>query len=194
MSLDRYKIKLQKQKGNVIDNTPSFSLSYKDDSRQPNQAGYEILSALAGKSDIIIEINTDLNVVDGAYSLTERYLAEIQTLALEHSFKKFTATKNNTFLGFMLNSQRRVEGYKATVYIPYAKWQENIQVMPPCSAWFYFTKEPFDINLLNSLFDMPDEEKANLFSTLIFYTPGFGHLGLSSKYISEGDMKSLLGL
>lgn len=199
MALDKYKLKLKKNKGRTDENLPGYSLSYKTNALNPNPAGYAILSALAGNHDVVIELNTDMfrNMSGIGEDAAAKFLKDAISRHLAHSCKKVRSEQMQTFFGFPTGSKRKKEAQRIAAYIPNVVWREESfqSVLPVCGAVYYFADEPMDAEaIVNDIWNMAEEEKASRFRMIVFNMAEFGQMGITTRSVGEEGLEGLLGL
>ncbi len=198
MDLAPYKIKLSKNKdGNNA--YCQYVLTYKKGKGHAGQAGYDILSALAGDSDLILELNTELfyGVSREPDKCAEKLLKDIQALNLEHYYRMVTSGTPLRLFGLTLERKDKKQAYQIAVHVPNRIWKEPFfrDVLPACGARYYIAREPMDARfVLDGLFDLSEEQKAAMFRRVLFHLAEQGVIGIMSAEEQENELRSLLGL
>lgn len=199
MTLDNYKLKLNKNGDSSNIDIPQYSITYRTNSKKPNHASYDILSALKENNDVIIEISTDLFFDSGANKedYVNQFLNAINSLNIKYIHRKIPSAKKPSIFGFSIESKKKVEAHEIIAYVPDGVWAEGSlrDNLPISGARYYITKEPMgDTNILNDIRNMSEEEKAGIFRLIIFDLALLGQIGINSSFLEAGELNRLLGL
>lgn len=198
MELAPYKIKLCRNK-NTGDGSCQYSLTYKIGKGDISQAGYDILSALAGDSDLIIELNTDLfsGVSQDPWKCSEKLLSDIQTYNLVYNSRSGPSRALVHFFGMTVERRDKKQVQETAAYVPNSIWKNPSfrDFLPACGARYYITGEPMDARTaVDSLFTLPEEQKAVRFRMILFHMAQYARFGIVSEKVSEEELRGLLGL
>lgn len=196
-----YKLKLNERKGKGTMDSPQFSLSYKVNYEQVDtKISYDILSALKGDNDVIIEVNSSLaNVAksEGEDSAIA-FLQKIRSLGLDYSYRKVPAATKQSFLAQLFGGGKKENlAHEVLAYVPDKVWRdESFQsLLPVYGARYYVTKEPEESDkIVNEMCRMLDNEKVDYFKLIIFDVASFGQMGIVTNYLARSDLKNMLGL
>jgi len=196
MDLARYKIKLRGGK-DARKGYYQYSLTYRGGENSP--AAYDIISALAGDSDIIIEFNTDLfyGVSQEPDKCAEKFLEDIRSLNLEHVSRRVPSQYPVVFLGITIGRMSKVQAYEIAAYVPNNVWKDPSfrDVLPSCGARYYIAGNPTDAGaVLAVLPDLSEERKASMFRLILFHVAAFERFGIISAGDAEKELRGLLGL
>lgn len=198
MDLVPYKIKLRRNR-NTDNGLHQYALTYQRGNGHINQAGYDILSALTGDSDLIIELNTDLlyGVSPEPDKCAEKFLEDIRNLNLAHSSRTAPSKYPVRFLGFTLERRDKKQSYEIAAYVPNKVWKNASfrDVLPVCGARYYITREPMDAQTtVDNLPALSEEQKAAMFRWILFHVNEYARFGILSAADSEKELRGLLGL
>lgn len=193
------KVKLKKNKTREDEIQPGYSLSYKTNVLDPNQAAYAILSELAQKHDVIIELNTELflNFSTSKRDHSTKFLNDIRSRNLKCSFNKMPSDRHTAIFGVPIGNGKKETAQKIAAYVPNLIWKEESfrSVLPACGARYYIVEKPIDAEVtVNSLWNMSEEEKAVMFGMIIFNMAEFGQMGIVTNTVGEEELKRLLGV
>ena len=190
-----HKIKLIKNKEGQ--DGPQYSVTYKTNPRTcPN---YAILTALAGDRDVVMIMNTDL--MFGAEGkerrLFEEFLELVKDRGLSHFKQSVPSSKQFSIFGMVLNKARKTkqEAQEIAVYIPNAVWRQADfgPFLPTCGVQYYMTDTPMDGGeTVARILDMPEEEKAELFSMDVYDIALLGQIGINARDMEEEDLRRVL--
>jgi len=198
MDLAPYKIKLSKNKV-AGKSFHQYVLTYKTGRESAGQAGYPILSALAGDSDLILELDTELfyGVSQDPDRCAEKLLKDIRSLNLDHSSRLVASRRPVRFFGLSLERKDGKQAHQIAAYVPNRIWKEPFfrDVLPACGARYYITREPMDARtVLDGLFTLSDEQKVAMFRLILFHLAEHRIVGIMSAEDQEVELRSLLGL
>lgn len=202
MAIKDLKIKVKENKSDGSFSSPKFSISMKQSSSSDeNRANsYEVLSALKGDSDIIIEVNSSLLNIPPWQRETyaKDFLYSVRELGLDYRYKKGVSQSSLSFLaqlfGFGKNNQ---SAHEILAYVPHSVWEsENFyKILPIHGARYYVLKEPGDSSkILDQISNMLDEEKLDYFKFTVFDTSTFSYMGINGNNLTIDDIKRSLGM
>lgn len=199
MAIGKYRIKIKKNRDTVNVDYPQYSLIYKKDTRNPNRASYDILSAFIGNGDIVMEYNSDLHIELGGKKMqyAAELLNQIHTYQLEFVHKNNPSQHRVTLFGVPLENRKKAEADEVVAYVPNHIWKEEtfVDVLPACGARYYITRGALDAgSILDTLQKMSEEEKTETFKLIVFDLTSFGQMGISTKYLGLDDLNELLGI
>lgn len=181
-------------------NSPLYSITYKVNSKRPYLPSYEILSAFVGQNDVIIELSTDMlmNVQSNVHEYAKKYLDKLNSaFSLEYCSRKVPSAQKPSVLGFLFQTQKKIEADELIIDIPNTIWTDErfMEMLPVHGAKYYITKEPAkDRNILNRIWCMPEEEKGDTFKFILNDYPWYGKMGISVSSLDENELRRLLGL
>ena len=194
MSLGAYKIKLRRNK-DAGKGFYQYSLTYKKGTGHTSQVSYDILSAIAGDSDLLIELNTDLfyGVSPEPDKYAEKFLKDVQSLNLEYISRKVPSQYPVTVLGVTIRRRDNMQAYEIAAYVPNVIWKNASfkDVLPACGARYYIARETMDAKaVVNNLPDLSEEQKISMFRLVVFHMAELERFGI----VSASDSEELLGL
>ncbi len=206
MPIEDLKIKLIKNRNSPGMDLPLYTISYKEDLKRPYYASYQILTALIGQSGVFIELNSDLAVVAPNDRLnTVRNYKQIagSVPGIEFRSRKIQSAQRPTILGFLFETQKKLEAEELVVFIPNSVWTGDkfMEALPINGARYYITKEPEgevtglpDVrSILEGFWNMTDEDKADMFKFILFDHPFLGRMGITACGTDEQELFELLG-
>jgi hypothetical protein len=197
-TLDSFKLKLKKNKGNAGAEFPQYSLSYKWDQKSPCKAVYAIISALKGSSDVIIEVHTDFfGGINDKENFIADFLNNIALHKLEYRHRKVPTNQRPSIFGIPIGKKVKEDAHEIAVFVPARLWEEEFitDILPVYGARYYISKAPADDrDILNDIWSMSYEEKADAFKLILFNMALIGQMGIVSNYLGKEDFIELLGL
>lgn len=198
MDLAQYRIKLRRNRDGSS-RLHQYALTYKRVKGHINQAGYDIVSALAGDSDLIVEFSTDLfyGVGTDPGKCAEKFLNDIQSMNLEHISRKVPSQLPVVILGINMGKKEKLQAHEIAAYVPNRVWKSPSfrDVLPVCGARFYIAGEPADARkALDNLFDLSEEQKAAAFRMILFHMAEYERFGIMSASDMEKELRGMLGL
>ncbi len=206
MPIDDLKIKLIKNRNSPGMALPLYTITYKEDPKRPYHPSYQILTALIGQSGVFIELNSDLAVASANDRLNtvRDYQETARSIpGIEFRSRKIPSAQKPTILGFLFESQKKLEAEEFVVFIPNSVWNDEkfMETLPVNGARYYITKEPGIAvtelpdgrSILDGFWNMTDEEKADIFKFILFDTPFLGRMGITACGTNEPELFELLG-
>lgn len=206
MPIEDLKIKLIKNRNSPGMALPLYTITYKEDLKRPYYPSYQILTALIGKSDVFIELNSDLAVASANDRLdtVKNYQETAGSIpGIEFRSRKIPSAQRPTILGFLFETQKKLEAEELVVFIPNSVWtgEKFMEALPVNGARYYITKEPGTAvtglpdgrSILEGFWNMTDEDKANIFKFILFDTPFLGRMGITACGTDEKGLFELLG-
>jgi hypothetical protein len=198
MSLDKYKLKIKKNSDEIDDESPQYSLTYRSGSKDAAGISHEILSALIGENDVIIEINSDMsgpgiNKTDPVAEFIEKTGA----CNLSYRMRNIQSERNRTVFGFTLDIKKKKQAREALIYIPNAVWHHPAfrNYLPLNGARYYITSERDNVaGFLEEIEKMSLFDKASVSKAVIFDLAICGQMGISSTHLSMDEIEGMLGL
>lgn len=195
----KIKFKVNKSDGGL--NSPQFSISWKQPASEDDTklSSYEILSALKGDNDILIEVNSSLfnAPVSERETCAMNFLESVRDLGLDYRYRKGTSQASQSFISQLFGFNKNVQSHEILAYIPDKIWRTEgfYRVLPTYGARYYITREPVESSkILDDMSRMLDSEKLDYFKLTVFDSSIFSYMGLSSKTMTADDIKQALGL
>lgn len=197
MPLNNYRLKLRKNKDADNDGSPQYSLRY-NNSDNPRQASFSILSSLIGNNDVIVIMSTEFfprsgNSLLGSF---DKFLEHVRSLGLLHDYRSTPTVKKQSFFGFQTQMKKTVDVREVSVYVPNQVWTSNFShILPLCGARYLVTKTAMSVaSFMKGILDMPEDIKATTFSIRIFDLPPASLMGISSNELDQAGITAHLGL
>lgn len=198
MSLDKYRLKLQKSREKSENGSPQFTLKYNAKSDNPKHVSYVILSPLFGNDDVIILLSTEFfqNTSNGNHSPIHKFIDNVRQLGLFVVERSRPTEQKVTLFGFQSNMKKKVEVLEVAVYVPNQVWKDSFcDIVPMCGARYFVLQQAISINaFMSGIFDMTEEVMAKTFVTSIFDLPAAGQMGISSNILDQAEIIRRLGL
>lgn len=206
MPIEDLKIKLIKNRNSPGMALPLYTITYKEDPKRPYYPSYQILTALIGQSGVFIELNSDLAVAAPSDRLnTVRNYKEIagSIPGIEFRARKIPSAQRPAILGFLFESQKKLEAAELLVFVPNSVWngEKFMETLPVNGARYYITKGPATAatglpdgrSILDGFWNMTDEEKEDIFKFILFDNPSLGRMGITACGTDEPELSELLG-
>jgi hypothetical protein len=198
MSLDKYRLKLQKYRDAAEVGGPQFTLRYKARSDNPKHVSHSILTPLFGNDDVIILLSTEFfqNAGDENHSLVGKFVENARQLGLFVVERSRPKEQKVTLFGFPSKMKKKVEVLEAAAYVPNRVWKDSFRdIVPMCGARYYVLQQMFSIHdFMSGIFDMTEEEIAKTFLTSIFDLAAVGQMGISSNIMDQSEISRRLGI
>lgn len=203
MNFESYSIKLKKNKNDSNLDSAQFSLSYKQHKTKADikKQSYEIISALKGDNNLIIEMNSSLfSARVDKDSHVKKFVNSIRDLNLDYRYNKVPAKGSPSFLSKIFGGDDNEYAHEILAFVPHNIWstEDFENIIPLCGIRYYITKRTaLDIGgeeLLNEMSRMMDSEKLNYFKFIIFDGGRLANMGINSDHLSINDIKQRLGL
>lgn len=203
MNFKNSEISLRKNKDNSNLSSAQFSLTYQQHKLKSDQKkqSYEIISALKGNQDVIIEMNSSLfSVHNEKDSYVKKFINSIRELDLDYRYSKVPAKSSQSILSKLMGKGDNQHAHEILTFVPHNIWStEDFQkIIPLCGIRYYITKDTAeDIKgeeLLDKMSRMMDNEKLDYFKFTVFDGGQLGNMGINSKDLSINDIKQLLDL
>ena len=197
MSLDKYKVKFKKNSNEICGDAPQYSITYKSDLKNASSISHEIISAFIGKSDVIVEINSDMSGIgpDRSNSV-DGFIGKTGAFNLSYRMRNVQSEKNSSAFGFVLDLRKKKQAKEALIHIPNAVWNHPAfgSCLPLHGARYYVAKESDDFSgRLEKIECMSLSDKADVFKAVIFDLAICGQMGISSAFLTMDEIKGMLG-
>lgn len=198
MSLDKCRLKLQKNRDKAENGSPQFTLKYNVKSDNPKHVSYSILSPLIGNDDVIIMLSTEFFQNSGNSNQTpiHKFIENVRQLGLFVVERNRPVEQKVSFFGFQSNIRKKVELLEVAAYVPNQVWKDSFRdIVPMCGARYFVLQQMFSIqNFISGIFDMTEEVIATTFLTSIFDLAVAGQMGISSTIMDQEEISRRLGL
>ncbi len=197
MSLDKYKIKLRKNSDEICGDAPQYSITYKSNLKNASSISHEIISAFIGKSDVIVEINSDMSGTEpDRRNPVDEFIGKTGSFDLSYRMRNIQSERNRTVFGFALGSQKKKQANEALIYIPNTVWNhpDFVSCLPLHGARYYVAKENDDISgRLEEIERMSQSDRVDEFKAVVFDLAICGQMGVSSAFLTMDEIKGMLG-
>lgn len=197
MSLDKYRLKMGKT-NDKNEGMPPYSLTYKPGARRISLVSHDVLSAMIGEHDVMIELSTDLlfgpRGKEQAY--VDTFLNQVGAFSVAVRNRSVLSSRRNVLFGIAFNKKKKEMAHEVVAYIPNAVWREAsfADIIPIHGARYYVVKEPVDAEAaVDGFWEMGEEEKEDTFLLRIFDIAALGQAGIDTK-LEEDELKEMLGL
>ena len=197
MSMDKYKLKLSRNNDKNKE-TPRYSLTYKPGARSVSYVCHDILSAMIGEHDVMIELSTDL--LFGPRGKERAYVAaflnRINDFRVAVLYRSVPSDRKNMIFGVPIDKRKKEMADEVVAYVPNTVWREAsfADIIPIYGARYYVWKEPLDAETaVNEFWEMGEDEKACAFNLIIFDIAAIGQAGIDTK-LGEETLRRMLGL
>lgn len=196
MELTQYRLRLNRNRD--AEDTPPYSLLYKNRSERACDVSHAILSALIGDHDVIIEVSSDL--VSGTKSsgqgLVARFAEEVSAYPVTCRQREVPSGRKMALMGFSIDRSKKDKSREAAVYVPNAAWRQEgfAGVLPLYGVRYYVLREPMADMAAERVWTAIEEVKAELFSLILFDVASIGQIGVTPYGVGEEDLKRMLGL
>ena len=183
-------------------NEPRYMITYKAKSSEEENCknSFEIISALKGSNDVLIEFNSSLLMFTESRReiCVANFIKAIRTMNLSYKYRKSAPIGKKSFISQILGGGNK-EAHEVLVYIPSEIWEQEgfNSLLPTGGLRYYITNGPSDgTKILEDVFNgqMMEDEKIDLFSLIIFDSSCFGQMGIVSNHMSFDEVKQLLGV
>jgi hypothetical protein len=200
MTVENLNIKLKANKSSGNMSYPDYSLTFRQSGSELEERknSYSILSALKGRSDVLVEINSSLLIlpVEQREAQTLGFLDIVRALGLDYRYRKVSSGIIQSFISALFGSKNSA-AHEVLACVPDEIWSmpDFYQTIPIYGARFYVPGiNESSGQLLDEMQQLPDSEKASK-SKLIVFSAGFlGRMVITSKVLSEDNLRQMLGL
>lgn len=199
MPFDNKSIKVKENKSDGSLSSPRFSISLKHlTSLNENRlTSYEILSALKGDNDVLIEANSSLfNMpLPERKSYAISFLNSVRELGLDYRYRKGVSQVSQSILAQLLRN-KNTGSHEILAYVPNKVWEMEgfYRILPLYGTRYYITKEPVESGkILDDMSRMLDSEKLEYFRLIVFDSSSLGYMGINSSSMTLSDIKQVLG-
>lgn len=200
MTLQKYNIKVKENKHKEGLETARFALAYKKPGGK--DGSYDIISALKGDSDVIVEVDSSL--ISPPSLDIQGYIKElvlcITNLRLDYIRRKVPTLKRGGLLS-IFTGPKKTQADEIFIYIPASSWKKEgfRSLFPILAARYYVIKSNADlekqdnmVKYLEKIRDMGDEERLDSFSLIAFDPGDMPMMGINSKTLDLEEIKERL--
>jgi hypothetical protein len=182
--------------------SPRYMITYKVKApeEENRKNSFEIISALKGNNDVLIEFNSSLLILNASSSesCASNFMKAVKTMNLSYRYRKSAPLGKKSFLSQLLNGGSK-DAHEMLVYIPDELWKQEgfYSILPTGGLRYYISNGPTDENkILEDVFNghLMGEEKIDFFNLVIFDCSAMGQMGIVSNHISFDELKETLGV
>jgi len=182
--------------------SPRYMITYnvKSSEEENCKNSFEIISALKGSNDVLIEFNSSLLMINGpkSESCTSNFIKAVKTMNLNYRYRKSAPLNKRSFFAQLLNGSSK-DAHEVLVYIPDEVWKQEgfYSILPTGGLRYYISNGPVEGNkILEDIFNgfMIGDEKLDFFNLVIFDCCSMGQMGVVSSHTSFDEVKQALGI
>lgn len=195
-------LKLKENKSDWGLDTPRYMITYKVKSfaEEVRKNSFEIISALKGDNDVLIEFNSSLLMLNESDCefCTANFIKAVKTMNLSYRYRKSAPIGKKSFISQLMNRKNK-DAHEILVYIPNELWKQEgfYSILPIGGLRYYIINGPSDGNkILEDVFNgqFMESEKIDFFNLIIFDCCSMGQMGIVSNHISFDEIKQTLGV
>jgi len=202
ISKSNLNIKLRENKSAGGLNDPRYMITYQSKSSggENSKNSFEIISALKGSNDILLEFNSSLLMVTegNRETCSTNFIKAIKAMNLIYKYRKSAPLGKKSIISQLFSGGNK-EAHELLVYIPNEVWEQEgfSSILPTGGLRYYITNGPSDGNkVLEDIFtgQLMEDEKIDFFKLIIFDSSSFGQMGIVSNHLGFDEIKQLLGV
>lgn len=200
--MDNNKIKIKEVNTSGQRDVPRYAISFipSHNRWEDRVLGHEILSALIGERDAIVEVKSSfLNVPSNEREdLVIELVKTVKGLEANYRYRK-TAEQNRSMLSSLFSFRGKPgEAHELLIYMPNGLWKDGRfnSRLPNAGVKYYILREKADgAKILDALYNgqLLEDEKEGLFELALFDGSSFGQIGIFTNKLSLEEVKALLG-
>lgn len=195
-------IKIKENKGAYGVETAKYYISYsgKGNNDVHRKKSYDIISALKGDRDVLIEMKSSLLSLEvfKREKCSIDFLKGVKDLGLSFRSRKVPAKDSGSILTKLFSfGQTPKDAYEIIAHVPGDTWNDPgfKSIIPYFGVMYYICKENSDApKIMDDLFNgqIFDEEKFDLFKFFIYDCTDFGQMGVFTKDMEYADLERIL--
>ncbi|HHW48042.1 MAG TPA: hypothetical protein GXX14_05420 [Clostridiaceae bacterium] len=180
---------------------PQYSVSYMSKSTKTDnrKTSFELISALKGDSDVVLEVNTSLFNVPQLPEdkFVAGFLEDIRRIGFDYLYRKVPASSKSFFSQLLGLGKKNAQAHEILVYIPDESWKkgELYNIIPAYGVKYYITKDNSQgRQAMDDIYLLTDDERLDTFKLIIFDISYFAQMGITSRSLTADDIKRLIGI